>query len=325
MGKNTKIAWATHTHNPWIGCTKVSPGCANCYAEVDGATVKSDVKWGVGQPRLRTTPANWNKPLAWNTSAKAAGERHRVFCASLSDWLDDEVPVEWLADLLLLIQSTPDLDWLLLSKRPENWQKRLEAVRDHGGMTGLAVTWLAGCAPKNVWVGTTVEDQRRAHERLPHLIRIPAVIRFISMEPLLEEVNLFPFLPCEESTPRNCSKGLQNCSACPAYNCGDNTTPRLIDWVIIGGESGDHARSFQLNWVRRLLHQCRFNGIPCFIKQLGARPTQSDEEVSLSIGQFPVDVGPRGRLQRPIVLNHRKGGDMAEWPEDLRVQEFPCQ
>ena len=143
MGANTHIEWCDHTFNPWEGCTKVSPGCANCYAEARNARFGGGEapNWGKGAPRRRTSESYWNEPRRWNRAMENLIEaasrpgalepmpaRPRLFCASLADWLDDEVPVEWLADLLTLIRETPHLDWLLLTKRPQNWWKRLGAA-----------------------------------------------------------------------------------------------------------------------------------------------------------------------------------------------------
>jgi len=138
MAENSKINWTTHTFNPWIGCTKVSPGCLHCYAETLMDTRYGRVKWGAGNPRSRTAPSNWKKVRSWNNRAGRDGVRPRVFCASLADWLDDEVPLEWLADLLGLISQTTNLDWLMLTKRPENWADRLSRVAMSGFPNELA-------------------------------------------------------------------------------------------------------------------------------------------------------------------------------------------
>ena len=234
MGENSKIEWCHHTFNPWIGCTKVSPGCANCYAEKStrARVLRSEghETWGKGAKRSLTSEANWKQPLKWNERAARTrvgipgnhlvkigtmdGKvmftdvtcpsggvmppadwealpkfRPRVFCASLSDWLDDEVPIEWLGRLLKLIRDTPHLDWLLLTKRPQNWQARLHKVSEHlknqQQPHAVVDAWLDGHAPANVWIGTTMEDQTRADERIPVLLNIPATVRFLSCEPLL--------------------------------------------------------------------------------------------------------------------------------------------
>lgn len=185
--ENSKIEWTHHTFNPWIGCTKVSPGCANCYAETLMDTRYGRVKWGKGNPRSRTATANWSKPRQWNRAAEEATERPRVFCASLADWLDDEVPIEWLSDLLCLINETPNLDWLLLTKRPQNFVSRVSAA------TGWDADNLE--CPPNVWVGTSAEDQARWDERIPLLMKIPAQVRFVSAEPLIGPIQMGEDLP----------------------------------------------------------------------------------------------------------------------------------
>ena len=121
MGENSKIEWCNHTFNPWIGCQKVSPGCDHCYAEAMMDHRYGRVKWGPHGERKRTSPANWKNPLRW--AKQANGRRPRVFCASLADWLDNRVPRDWRSDLGRLIEATPELDWLLLTKRPENHEK----------------------------------------------------------------------------------------------------------------------------------------------------------------------------------------------------------
>jgi protein gp37 len=263
--KNSNIEWCDHTFNPWEGCTKVSPGCANCYAEnrntrFGGGTA---VNWGKGAPRRRTSGHNWNQPVKWNEAAAAIEAvfnvpgpitsvlgpvaRPRVFCASLADWLDDEVPIEWLADLLDLIQRTPHLDWLLLTKRPENWYERTRLVacllsrtkapRPNYALLSFLAEWKLGSPPDNVWIGTTVEDQVRADERIPALLSIPARVRFLSCEPLLGPVYLH--------RARQAWTGLPG-----------------IDWVICGGESGPKARPMYPDWARSLRDQCAEAGVP---------------------------------------------------------------
>jgi protein gp37 len=247
--ENTKIEWATHTFNPWIGCTKVSPGCLNCYAETLMAVRYGKVEWGKGKPRVRTAPDNWRKPRQWNKAAAGAAERPRVFCASLADWLDEEVPIQWLADLLGLIRDTPNLDWLLLTKRPENFADRLNLARKKNGTYPLAweewlCEWLDGIAPPNVWVGTSVEDQARSDRRIPELLQIPATVRFLSCEPLLEDVDL-------------------------CFGFEAELDARRIDWVICGGESGRGARLMHEDWALSLRDQCTAAGVPFHFKQWG--------------------------------------------------------
>jgi len=174
MGKDTKIEWTDATFNPWIGCTKVSPGCANCYAEAESKR-RGRAKWGNGQPRMRTLEATWKNPVLWNQEAMQSRRRRRVFCASLADVFDEEVDVQWRADLWELVRKTPFLDWLILTKRPENI------------VTMLPEDWDEGWA--NVCLMTSVEDQERT-SRIDDLLKVPARYRALSMEPLLGPVTL---------------------------------------------------------------------------------------------------------------------------------------
>jgi protein gp37 len=173
VGEYSKIEWTDHTFNPWIGCAHVSPGCDHCYAETQNA-FRGWTEWGPHGKRRKTSQANWKTPLRWQADArrfmKEYGRRQRVFCASLADWLDNKAEREWRDELRDLIDQTPDLDWLLLTKRPQN------AVRV------VPEGWFGR---PNVWLGVTAEDQIRYRQRWPILARIPAVVRFISYEPAI--------------------------------------------------------------------------------------------------------------------------------------------
>lgn len=329
MSDTTKIEWTDHSWSPWEGCTKVSPGCAHCYAEALNHRFGKD-NWGKGKPRRRTK--DWTKPVRWNQwvvpvcnqcgieyyrcAVEVAGglncpdcdkvvrlRRQRVF-PSVMDWLDDEVPIEWLADFLRLIHETPALDWLLLTKRTELWPERMRqviALPDTMDRS-LAIAWFNGQPPANVWIGASVEDQRRADERIPELLKIPANVRFLSLEPLLGPVDL-----------KLCARSF----GFPQHITKDGRAvgmPQGIDWVIIGGESGPGARPCHVEWVRDLVRQGQDAGVPVFVKQLGARPAWTDRQVA---GQT---VYPH---TKPLALNHPKGGDPFEWSEDLRIREFP--
>lgn len=245
MAERTGIEWTDATFNPWIGCTKVSPGCANCYAETrdkrwNGGT---PIHWGPGAPRQRTT--TWAQPRAWNKKAEATGRRVRVFCASLADVFDAEIPPEWRADLWRLIRETPKLDWQLLTKRPENILSMLPPDWGHGY--------------SNVWLGTTTEDQKRADERIPLLTRVPAAVRFLSCEPLLGPISFRPQADNVADMVR-------------LMESGDAARPALLDgihWVIAGGESGPGARAMHPDWARSIRDQCVAAGVPFFFKQWG--------------------------------------------------------
>lgn len=225
MAEHSKIEWTDHTFNPWTGCTNVSPGCDHCYAEV-WSKRSGLVRWG-NNPRKRTTPDYWKAPAVWNERHDAFCARHRrrqrVFCASLADVFDNQVPGEWRTDLFALISRTPNLDWLLLTKRPQNIAKMLPP------------DWRRGY--RNVWLGTTAEDQIRYDQRWPHLAAVPAAVRFISYEPAIGPVRI-----------------------------GDKAVP---DWMIIGGESGHGARPMATGWVDDAIADCRRAGVAPFFKQWG--------------------------------------------------------
>jgi len=261
MSENSSIEWTDHTFNPWIGCAKVSPGCANCYAATQDKFRRwTPDGWGKGKPRKRTSPANWKQPLAWNRDGGKSGTRPRVFCASLADWLDDEVPIGWLIDLFDLISATPHLDWLLLTKRPQNFRPRFEKLRESRTSAGWWMDGREGCIPANVWIGTTVEDQARADERLPLLLQIPARVRFLSCEPLLGPVDLFAacFNDPDDSLEEKTRFGTNH----RGLRFG-------VDWVIAGGESGPGARPMHPAWAQSLRDQCNAAGVPFLFKQWG--------------------------------------------------------
>ncbi len=275
--QNTNIEWTDHTSNFWWGCTKVSPACQHCYAEsvakVFGKRLFGQVpQWGAGKPRFERLQAARKEALkiqrqaagAWENwkaavDAKAgySGEmprRPRVFVNSMSDWLDDEVPIQWLAFLLETLGMCPNVDFQLLTKRPENWLRRFTHFGLHwdlsqdgpGKNTANAHSrWLlSGKAPPNFWIGTTVENQQQAEKRIPALLQIPAQVRFLSCEPLLGPVRIFQ----------------------PDFGHHSNMG---IHWVIAGGESGGPARPMHPDWVRRLRDQCAAAGVPFFFKQWG--------------------------------------------------------
>lgn len=271
--KNTKIEWADHTFNPWIGCTKVSEGCKNCYAEALMNHRLKKVKWGKGQPRQLTSQQNWDQVHLWNKTAETEGNRPRVFCASLADWLDPEIPVEWLVDLLHLIYKTPNLDWLLLTKRPDLWITRMGEVKNHLTNKLLdchcsdtkplfwVLSWCANEPPENVWVGTSVENQQNA-SRLWDLARIPAKIRFASCEPLLGLVNLTK-IEDDFGNTYDALTGHMGIEARGMVNAAK------LDWVIVGGESGKDARPMNPVWVQSLQEQCQSSSTAFFFKQWG--------------------------------------------------------
>jgi protein gp37 len=253
MSENSKIEWTDHTFNPWEGCQKVGPGCDHCYAETRNARFGGGVavNWGPGAPRRRTSSANWRKPLAWNAAHAEFfaehGRRQRVFCASLADVFDNAVDPAWRADLFRLIRSTPNLDWLLLTKRIGNARQMIDDARDADAL-GPVWPW------ENVWLGATIVNQEEADRDVPKLLAVPARVRFLSMEPLLGAVDLR--LEARNDVARWDS-------------LGRDLPLRRIDWVIVGGESGREARPMHPDWARDLRDQCEVAGVPFLYKQWG--------------------------------------------------------
>ncbi|MGE4044493.1 MAG: phage Gp37/Gp68 family protein [Acetobacteraceae bacterium] len=246
MGEQTKIAWCDHTFNPWFGCTKVSPGCDHCYAE--GWAKRSGlVQWG-SHPRRRASEASWRQPLKWNRKAAQEGVRRKVFCASLADVFDNQADGAWRCDLWDLIWETPNLTWLLLTKRPQNIWSMLPRQA-----AGALEDWGKGWP--NVWLGTTVENQGEADRRIPHLLSVPARAHFLSCEPLLGPVDLLNVGGEWSCLHDGSDDGV----------AGEAT----IDWAICGGESGPGARPMHPAWARRLRDQCTAAGVPFFFKQWG--------------------------------------------------------
>lgn len=365
MAESTSIEWCDATFNPWWGCQKVSPACDHCYAERDSKRfAPGRVLWGVGSERRTFDQKHWQQPLKWakrpifeceGCGARGDGEvsggdvmllrcpsckgqmklsRRRVFCASMGDWLDLNAPLAEFVRLLDTIRRTPELDWLLLSKRIGNWRKRLaEAARRDANDVPLQVwidEWRTGTPPLNVWLGATVVNQEEADRDVPKLLAVPARVRFLSIEPMLGPVDVrFAFSDAGVIRCPVCMFGTNRLDHGPCPN--DGATLRSdpgVHWVICGGESGPHARPAQIEWFRSLRQQCQEAGVAFNMKQLGA--VVLDHGMSSPGEHWPEGVAridrPRRRETDPgfeIRLQHRKGADMAEWPEVLRVREFP--
>lgn len=279
MAEKTNISWAHSTFNPWMGCTQIAPACDHCYASVSTAVKRGGVEWGPGKPRRRTSEKNWRLPITLNVkpfaecsncgwsgdlaeanntdtcprcqAAALVSARRRVFCASLADVFDNEVASEWRADLFKLIHQTPNLDWLLLTKRIGNARRMLNeaAAAALGDVSGES-TWDKSPWP-NVWLGATVATQLEVERDIPKLLNVPAAIRFLSMEPLLEAVDL---------------TRVQHL--------------KMVDWVIVGGESGPDARPMHPAWPRALRDQCAAAGIPFLFKQHGEWASPKDSGVN---------------------------------------------
>ena len=293
MGTETKIEWCDHTMNPWWGCVKVHTGCKNCYAErLDART--GGGHWGGKSPR-RLIRSAWAEPDLWNAAAKKAGRVDRVFCASMCDLFEDYAgPV--VDQIGARATDHTGRPWTLDLLRERLWP----IVERTTSLLWLLLTkrpenvtrmvpggWMKAW-PGNVMVGTSVSDQETAEAYIPRLLAVPGR-RFLSCEPLLGLLDLSAFCGGQYV-------GLPGDRVHDHYNFG-------IDWVIVGGESGAGARPCDVAWFRSIVSQCRAAGVPVFVKQLGRRPVIPASE--------------------PWTCLDRKGGDPDEWPEDLRVREFP--
>ena len=298
MAKTTGIPWARSTFNSHIGCTKIGPGCDACYAEVEDSRKRwgGVTHWGPGVPRYRTSLSYWKQPLTWDRQAAKEREANirwegapnmqpgfwPVFCASLGDVFDNEVPDQWRHDLFDLIHKTPNLSWLLVTKRISNAAKMVH--RD---------VWKA---LPNVRLLITVVDEEEAYRDIPRLLALPCK-NGVSYEPALGPVNWKPWLT----------------------SCGPNIISpdphgrdKALQWIIVGGESsqGQHkARPFDVGWARSTVQQCKAAGVACFVKQLGSNPAPLSVEA--------------GSVRERLWLKDRAGANPDEWPEYLRIRQFP--
>ena len=240
--QNSNISWTDNTFNGWIGCTRVSEECDQCYAAALDAKYKyTKSGWGKGAPRKLRPDSAWREPLRWNQEAEATGKRIRVFCSSLADVFDAEVPTEWRARLFELVAATPSLDWQILTKRPQLIRRQLEEI-------GF---WKRMPLP-NVWLGFSAGNQRNFDSRWRHVKAIPAAVRFCSYEPALGPLVL------------------------PTDAQGN------LHWLICGGETSQKREESRLMlpaWGRDIRDQCQKMGIPYFFKQMGNWiPTATGEQ-----------------------------------------------
>lgn len=252
MSENSKIEWCDHTFNPWIGCMAISPGCANCYAAAWAKRYGRDFA-------DRTRTKTWAEPIRWNTQHAeffaAHGRRQRVFCASLADVFDNAVDPSWRADLFDLIERTPNLDWLLLTKRIGNVMSMVSQVAQY--------QFDLECLERprlhdNVWLGATIVNQEEADRDIPKLLAVPARVRFLSVEPMLGPIDLERPMPGPDIDQGG------GASICQPWMIQSG-----IDWVICGGESGPDARPMHPEWPRDLRDQCKEAGVPFLFKQWG--------------------------------------------------------
>jgi protein gp37 len=350
--KHTKIQWTERTWNPVRGCSRVSKGCEHCYADTvahrfggpgqpyEGLTV---VNQSTGEPRWNGTvklvedhlldPLRWQKPSM-------------IFVNSMSDVFHEAVPDEYIDRMFAVMALAPQHTFQILTKRPERmyeyfthhvrskerWPTTTEKYPAIGYALGIISDISTGHVGKknsfkltgaaqdriekggwplpNVWLGVSVEDQKTADERIPILLKTPAAVRWISAEPLLGALDLTD-IDYERTCRIDSLRGEHG-----VFRPLQGKTSQL-DWVVVGGESGPKARPFNLDWARDIVMQCKDAGVACFVKQLGARAFH--EEIVFDTDRC-IDGVPK---HYPIELADRKGGNIEEWPQDLRVREYP--
>jgi protein gp37 len=277
MSDTTKISWTDKTWSPWQGCTKVSPGCDHCYAENIADTRFHIVEWGAGKPRKHTE--TWESPRRWQKQAAKEGRTIRVF-PSMCDPFDNEVPTEWRTRFFNLIRETPNLTWLILTKRIGNANKML---RESGAITrnGIIETPLP-----NLWLGATCVNQEEANRDIPKLLGTLAAKRFVSIEPMLGSVDLTHIREEIGTRGRVCwrntiePKEANGAHAELVAALGEDYPYERLDWVIAGGESGHEARPAHPDWFRSLRDQCAAAGVPFHFKQWGEwKPAESIDEL----------------------------------------------
>lgn len=304
MGKDSKVGWTHHTFNGWWGCVEVSEACRRCYAKTWAKRTGWDV-WGHGSPRRFFGEAHWREPLAWDRAAAEAGERHRVFAFSMGDWAEDHEELDpWRAKLWDLIRATPNLDWLLLTKRAN----RIARLLPEGWGDG----W------PNVWMGVTCESPDELWRVDDLVATVPAVVRFVSYEPAIAPVDFRPWLRCPgihlggvgiEGEWSGCRFGSRmDTLGLPGSDCPTCMgRGRGLDWIIVGGESGAGARRMDHRWASSVLEETRRTNTAVFVKQLGEA--------------WARDWCWGGKLVS--AWGDPKGEDPTYWPQNLRVREFP--
>ncbi len=312
----TQIEWCTEVWNPVTGCTKVSAGCQNCYAERMSKRLRGRFGYPADDPfRVTLHPDRLDQPLRWR-------KPRRVFVCSMGDLFHEDVPDHYRLLVWGIMAACPDHTFQVLTKRPAamaSWLRWLSftPVKPRA-LIALALLndlseWSESLWMRvpdewplpNVELGTSVEDQPAAIERLPQLLECPAAVRFVSCEPMLGAADLTRLQLVAPEPPLRPGVWL---NALTGHVIGpDDMLPASLDWVIVGGESGPGARPCDVENIRSIVGQCRDAGVPCFVKQLGSYPRQNAP----------------GRINIPMSLNDSKGGDPAEWPADLRVREFP--
>lgn len=282
MADHSAIEWTDATWNPVRGCVKISPGCAHCYAETFAERFRGVKGHAYEQGfDLRLVPEQLAAPLRWK-------KPRRVFVNSMSDLFQDGVPDQFLHEVYHVMEQCSQHTFQVLTKRAE----RMRAYLDW--RYGPDEEHPRGRIPsRHIWHGVSVENRAWKSRVVPHLVSTRSAVRFVSVEPLLEDLgDISAWFPREREVSQTQSVWISG-----------------VDWVIVGGESGSAARDCAVEWIRSIQRQCAVAGVPCFVKQLGARPITTDATHWLP--------------SRRLLLRDKKGGDLTEWPEDLRVREYP--
>ncbi|MBW4690046.1 MAG: phage Gp37/Gp68 family protein [Komarekiella atlantica HA4396-MV6] len=328
---STNIEWCDETINPIVGCSRLSEGCKHCYA----ATAAKSSR--LQQFSQYQTVSEWDgtvefvksqliKPLHWRKPKK-------IFVCSMADLFHANVPFEWIDQVMAVVALCPQHTFQVLTKRPERalkyfrqpqlWVKWYEAAKEHlwgaigenfGGLINLQQYFIDQPFPlPNLWLGTSTENQAMADKRIPILLQIPASLRFLSCEPLLEEITLsryhnngIGYLGHKIKCP-NCGvtginppdKYYQYCWQC---NSEMERKEPTISWIICGGESGPNSRPCHIEWIESIVIQCQESNTPVFVKQLGANAHHQGQRFK---------------------TRDKKGGEIEEFPEQLRIREFP--
>lgn len=336
----SKIEWTDKVWNPVRGCSRVSEGCRNCYAERQAARFSN-----LGQPfngfakpysrngssrwtgRVELVPDALDKPLRWRKPA-------RVFVNSRSDLFHEALPDEAIDRVFAVMALAPQHTFQVLTKRPERMRAYITTPMEAGRFVRF-MEFVASLRPgtligkdtfsfrveggairlSNVWLGVSVEDQASADARIPILLDTPAAVRWVSAEPLLSDLSFR--IPFARFAPPGCFwTGVDGIHVDTLRGAGGEPPIPALDWIVVGGESGPGARPCDVAWIRSALEQCKAARVPCFVKQLGARPFATGRGLLDDDDADAIDVCP-------LRLSHPKGGNMEEWPEDLRVREFP--
>lgn len=303
MGDVTGIQWTDATWNPVRGCSRISPGCENCYAEKMAGRFCGEGKPFHGFATLTKAGARWTRKVALAPSMIDAPLRwkkpRRIFVNSMSDLFHEDLSPLDIGKVFDVMERCPQHTFQILTKRAD-------VMRDF-----MRAEYATEPPPRNVWLGVSVEDQQRADERIPHLLDTPAAVRFLSVEPLIGPVDLRIMLGGNVRWNHH----------------GDEVGRDSIHWVIVGGESGPGARPCALEWIERIVEQCEAADVPVFVKQLGAFVVSEHRTAPADMlkGTVPANMrAPNGEAWAwRAGLYDTKGGDVTEWPEPLRVREFP--